>query len=175
MEFVATPLAGCLIVKQKKISDSRGFFARAWCTDEFAQQGLNASMVQLNTAYSHRAGTIRGMHFQAAPHAEAKLVRCTRGAIYDVAIDLRPASPTRGQWFGVELSADGDAMLYLPEGLAHGYQTLVDGTEMYYMTSARYAPASASGVRYDDAALAIQWPLPATVVSDQDRSWPGFV
>jgi len=174
MEFLETPLAGCLIVRQKKISDSRGFFARAWCVDEFAQQGLNANMVQLNTAYSHRAGTVRGLHFQAAPHAEAKLVRCTRGAIYDVAIDLRPGSPTRGQWFGAELSADGDTMLYLPEGLAHGYQVLVDGTEMYYMTSARYAPASASGVRYDDATLAIRWPLPVSVVSDQDRNWPGF-
>jgi dTDP-4-dehydrorhamnose 3,5-epimerase len=174
MEFIETPLAGCLVVRQKKISDARGFFARAWCVDEFTQHGLNASMVQLNTGYSHRAGTVRGLHFQAVPHAEAKLVRCTRGAIYDVAVDLRPASPTRGQWFGVELNADDGAMLYVPEGLAHGYQTMVDGTEMYYMTTARYAPASASGVRYDDATLAIRWPLPASVVSDQDRNWPGF-
>lgn len=174
MEFVETPLAGCFVVRQKKIADARGFFARAWCVDEFAQHGLNATMVQLNTGFSDRAGTVRGLHFQAAPHAEAKFARCTRGAIYDVAVDLRPDSPTRGRWFGIELSADEGTMLYVPEGFAHGYQALADGTEMYYLTSARYAPSSASGLRYDDPALGIRWPELVTVVSEQDRSWPAF-
>lgn len=174
MEFIETPLAGCFVVRQKRIADARGWFARAWCVDEFARQGLNPNMVQLNTGYSRLAGTVRGLHFQAAPHAEAKFARCTQGAIYDVAVDLRPGSPSRGRWFGIELRAEDDAMLYVPEGCAHGYQALVDDAQMYYMTSARYAPTAASGVRFDDPALAIAWPLPATVVSEQDRGWPGF-
>jgi dTDP-4-dehydrorhamnose 3,5-epimerase len=174
VEFTNTPLPGCLVVRQKKIVDDRGYFARAWCRDEFTAHGLNPAMHQLNTGFSHRRGTVRGMHYQVAPHAEAKFVRCTRGAIFDVVADLREDSPTRGRWFGLELTADEGAMLYVPEGCAHGYQTLVDDTEMYYMTTAAYAPASARGVRFDDPRLSIQWPLPVTVISEQDRSWPDY-
>lgn len=174
MEFIETKLKGCIVVQQKKIADNRGHFARAWCQDEFAQHGLNPSMLQLNTGFSHFRGTVRGMHYQAAPHEEAKFVRCTRGAIFDIVVDVRAGSPTHGQWFGIELTADDGAMVYVPEGCAHGYQTLTDGAEMYYLTSARYAPGSATGVRFDDPALGIAWPAPVTIVSDQDRNWPEF-
>jgi dTDP-4-dehydrorhamnose 3,5-epimerase len=172
MEFTETYLKGAYVVKLKRIEDSRGYFARAWCVDEFAVHGLNSRMLQLNVGFSRTKGTLRGMHFQAAPHEEAKFIRCTRGAIYDVIVDLRPGSITYGKWFGVELTAEGSTMLYAPEGFAHGYQTLQDDTEIYYMTSARYAAASAKGVRYNDPALAIDWPSPVSVISDQDRTWP---
>jgi dTDP-4-dehydrorhamnose 3,5-epimerase len=175
MELIETKLKGACLVRMKRIEDARGFFARAWCRDTFAKLGLNPNMVQLNTGFSHKQGTLRGLHYQEAPHAEAKFVRCTRGAIFDVAVDLRPASPTRGQWFGAELTADNGQMLYVPEGFAHGYQTLVDGAEMYYMTSAPYAAGSARGVRYNDPAFAIQWPLAVSVISDADQKWPDFV
>jgi dTDP-4-dehydrorhamnose 3,5-epimerase len=135
---------------------------------------LNPTVVQINTAFNLRAGTVRGLHFQAAPYAEAKFIRCTRGAIFDVIVDLRPDSPTRGQWLGEELTADNGAMLYVPEGFAHGYQTLRDDTEMYYTTSALFAPKSAGGVRHDDPAFAIAWPLPVSVISEADRNWPAF-
>ena len=174
MEFTSTPLAGLTVVQPKKIEDRRGFFARAWCRDELAQHGLNPDMLQLNVGFSHVKGTLRGMHYQEAPHAEAKFVRCTRGAIYDVALDLRPESATRGQWFGVELNADNGTMLYIPEGFAHGYQTLTDAAEMYYLTSALYSAAASKGVRYDDPAFSIDWPLSVSVISDADRSWPDF-
>jgi dTDP-4-dehydrorhamnose 3,5-epimerase len=174
MEFSETRLKGAYLVSLKKISDSRGYFARGFCQNEFAAHGLNPQMVQLNTASSRLKGTLRGLHFQVDPHAEAKFVRCTRGALYDVIVDLRPGSPTRGQWFGAELTHDNGVMLYLPEGFAHGYQTLVDDTDMYYMTSAFYAAASARGVRYDDPAFRIQWPLPVSVVSEADASWPTY-
>ena len=174
MEFIETKLKGCFVVRQKKIADDRGHFARAWCQDEFSQHGLNPSMLQLNTGYSHLRGTVRGLHYQAAPHEEAKFARCTRGAIFDVVVDVRAGSPTRGQWFGIELTADDGTMVYVPAGCAHGYQTLADGAEMYYLTSARYAPGSATGVRFDDPAFGIAWPAPVTIVSDQDRNWPEF-
>lgn len=174
MEFVETKLKGVFLVRQKKIADARGFFARAWCRDEFAAAGLSPTIIQINTAFSTRAGTVRGMHFQADPHAEAKFIRCTRGAIFDVAVDLRAGSPTRGQWVGAELSADNGEMLYIPEGFAHGYQTLSDDTEMYYTTSAVYAPKSAGGYRYNDAAFGITWPLPVSVISDADAKWPDY-
>jgi dTDP-4-dehydrorhamnose 3,5-epimerase len=174
MEFSRTKLEGCFIVRPKKIADDRGYFARAFCQDEFVQHGLNPNMLQLNSGYSHRAGTVRGLHYQTAPHLEAKFVRCTRGAIFDVVADMRAGSATRGQWIGVELSADDGTMVYVPEGCAHGYQTLVDGAEMYYLTSARYAPGSSTGARFDDPAFGIVWPAPFTVVSDQDRHWPDF-
>jgi len=128
--------------------------------------------VQANMGFSNRKGTTRGMHFQVAPAPEAKLVRCTRGSMFDVVLDLRPGSPSYGQWYGVELSAENGRMLYLPEFCGHGYQTLEDNTEMHYMTSAFYTPAAAKGVRFDDPAFAIQWPVAVTVVSDQDRNWP---
>ena len=174
MDFIESPLSGAYVVKPRRIEDSRGYFARAWCCDEFTAQGLNPAMLQLNVGYSRVKGTLRGMHFQVPPHAEAKFVRCTRGAIYDVIVDLRPESATRGRWFGLELTADAGTMLYAPEGFAHGYQTLEDETEMYYLTTARYAAAAARGVRYDDPAFGIVWPSPVTVISEQDRAWPDF-
>lgn len=172
MEFEQTKLAGAYVLRQKKITDARGFFARIFCTEEFRQHGLDPKIAQINTGFSHAAGTLRGMHFQLAPHAEAKFVRCNRGALLDVIVDLRPGSPTRGQWIGVELTADNGAMLYAPEGFAHGYQTLCADTEMEYTTSALYAGAAARGVPFDDPAFGIVWPLPISVISDADRAWP---
>jgi dTDP-4-dehydrorhamnose 3,5-epimerase len=174
MQFTATPLAGVFLIDLKKITDDRGFFARAWCRDTLTQQGLNANQTQLNVGFSHKKGTLRGMHFQKAPHAEVKIVRCTRGAVFDVIVDLRADSATRGKWFGAELTQDNHRQLYVPEGFAHGYQTLADNSEIEYSTTHVYAAASASGVRYDDAAFGIQWPLPVSVISEPDRKWPDF-
>lgn len=174
MIFSPTELNGACRVELKRIEDARGFFARAWCRQEFTEHGLNPDLKQMNVAFSHRRGTLRGMHFQESPHAEAKLVRCTRGALYDVIIDLRPASPTFRRWLGVELTADNRQMLYVPEGCAHGYQTLADETEMYYQTTEFYAPRAARGVRYNDPAFAVKWPLPVAVISEADQQWPDF-
>ena len=174
MEFTETRLKGAYLVRLKRIEDHRGFFARGFCRDEFASHGLNSNMMQLNVGFSHSKGTLRGLHYQEAPHAEAKFVRCTRGAIYDVIVDVREGSPTRGQWVGAELTADDGTMLYAPEGFAHGYQTLVDNAEMYYLTSAPYASKAAKGVRFDDPLLSIEWPLTVAVISDADRNWPDF-
>ncbi len=175
MNFVETKLKGAYIIDIRKIEDERGFFARAWCRDEFKTHGLNPDMVQLNAAFSHKKGTIRGMHFQKPPWEEAKLVRCTRGAVYDVIIDLRRDSPTHGQWAGVELTEHNGRMLYAPAGFAHGYQTLADKTEIYYQTTQFYAPDFATGVRFDDPAFRIVWPLPVGVISEQDRNWPAYL
>jgi dTDP-4-dehydrorhamnose 3,5-epimerase len=172
MDFTETPLEGAYLVCERRISDHRGFFARAWCRQEFSARGLSSNMVQLNVGFSPVAGTLRGLHYQEVPHAEAKLVRCTRGGIFDVIVDLRPDSPTRNQWFGVELTASNGLMLYAPEGFAHGYQTLAPETEMYYMTSAPYEASAARGVRHDDPALGILWPLSVAAISEADRSWP---
>ena len=139
-----------------------------------AAQGLNANVVQFNVAFNPRRGTLRGMHFQRAPHAEAKFVRCTRGAIFDVMIDLRPESPTHGRWFGTELTADNHRALYIPEGFAHGYQTLEDASEMYYFTTHVYAKESDGGIRYDDPAFQIHWPDPVTLISEKDQNWPPY-
>jgi dTDP-4-dehydrorhamnose 3,5-epimerase len=174
MEFSPTKLAGAFLVRIKPIEDERGYFGRGWCRDEFVQHGLNPNMTQLNVALSHQKGTLRGLHYQMEPHQEAKLVRCTRGAIYDVIVDLRPGSATCGQWVGVQLTARNGMMLYVPEGFAHGYQTLADNVEMYYLTSAPYAAHAARGVRFDDPAFAIVWPEKVTVVSQADRSWPDY-
>ena len=174
MEFAETGLKGAFLVSVKKSTDDRGYFGRAWCRDEFLQHGLNPNMTQLNVGFSHKKGTLRGMHYQDAPHAEAKFIRCTRGAIYDVIIDLRRDSPTFCKWYGVELTPDSGKMLYAPEGFAHGYQTLSDDAEMYYLTSAAYAPKLAGGVRYDDPAFEISWPEAVTVISPADRNWPDF-
>jgi dTDP-4-dehydrorhamnose 3,5-epimerase len=174
MEFTETALKGAYVIRLKKLEDDRGYFARAWCCDEFERQGLNGNMVQLNVGFSRSRGTLRGMHFQLAPHTEAKFIRCTRGSIYDVIIDLRKESPTFGRWHGQELTADNGLMLYAPEGFAHGYQTLQDDSEMYYFTTARYAPTAARGVRYDDPHLGINWPLPVSLISEVDRNWPGL-
>ena len=174
MTFAEAALPGAWIIDLQRIEDERGFFARGWCRKEFEAHGLNPDLVQLNVAFNLRRGTVRGMHFQRPPWEEAKLVRCIRGAIFDVIVDLRPNSPARGRWLGVELTQDNRRMLYLPEGFAHGYQTLADDTEIQYQTSQFYAPESATGVRFDDPALGIQWPLPVSVVSDQDRKWPEY-
>ena len=172
MIFTESQLPGAYIIDMTCMDDERGFFARSFCPEEFAAHGLALHLGQCSVSFNAKKGTLRGMHFQVAPDAEAKLVRCTRGSIFDVIIDLRPDSPTHGHWLGVDLSADNHLMLYVPEGFAHGYQTLTDDAEMYYMTSAFYAPNAARGVRFDDPEFSIQWPLAATVVSDQDRSWP---
>jgi dTDP-4-dehydrorhamnose 3,5-epimerase len=145
---------------------------RAWCAREFAEHGLHFLPVQANMGFSINKGTVRGMHFQKATALEAKLIRCTRGAIYDVVLDLRPESPTYGEWYGIELSAENGRMLYVPENCAHGYQTLEKCTEIYYMTSGYYTPNLGCGVRFDDPAFSIQWPIAPTVVSEQDRNWP---
>jgi len=145
---------------------------RAWCSREFAEHGLHFEPVQANMGLSARKGTIRGMHYQVVPALEAKLVRCTRGAMFDVVIDLRPNSRSYRKWFGIELTAENGRMLYVPENCAHGYQTLEENTEMYYMTSAFYDPPAVRGVRFDDPAFNIRWPLAASVVSEQDRNWP---
>lgn len=145
---------------------------RAWCTDEFEAHDIAFAPVQANMGLSTRKGTLRGMHYQVEPHGEAKLMRCTRGSIFDVLVDLRPGSQTYGQWFGVELSAENGRMLYIPPLCAHGYQTLEDNTEIHYMTSARYASSSARGLRFDDSTVGVRWPLPPTAMSEQDRNWP---
>lgn len=174
MTFSETKLKGAFVVAMKKIEDHRGYFARAWCREEFATHGLNPNVVQLNTASSRVKGTLRGLHYQESPHHEAKLIRCTRGSIYDVIVDLRPDSPTHRQWVGIELTADNGLMLYAPEGFAHGYQTLADETDMYYTASMPYAPGSARGVAYNDPAFGIAWPLPVAVISTQDQNWPAY-
>jgi dTDP-4-dehydrorhamnose 3,5-epimerase len=175
MIFTETRLKGAYSVDIERREDQRGFFARGWCAEEFEAHDLNPRMVQSNIGFSIKKGTLRGMHYQVQPEAEAKLVRCTTGAIYDVIVDLRPDSPTHKQWIGVELTADNRRMLYIPEGFAHGYQTLADDTEMYYQTSQFYAPASARGVRYDDPAFGIVWPLQVALISNADQAWPGYL
>jgi dTDP-4-dehydrorhamnose 3,5-epimerase len=172
MHFIETSIPGAKVIDPSPHADDRGRFLRAWCAREFLEHGLDFVPVQANMGFSKTKGTTRGMHLQVAPALEAKLVRCTRGSMFDVVLDLRPESPTFRKWYGVELSAENSRMLFVPENCAHGYQTLEDGTEMHYMTSAYYTPGAAHGVRFDDPAFAIRWPLAATVVSDQDRNWP---
>lgn len=172
MRFTATGIAGAWVIDPSPHLDSRGRFLRAWCTQEFAEHGVAFAPVQANMGFSVRKGTVRGMHLQVAPAIEAKLVRCTRGALFDVVLDLRPESPTYGEWYGVELTAENARMLYLPENCAHGCQSLKDSTELLYMASAFYAPEAARGVRFDDPAFAIQWPLAVSAISEQDRDWP---
>jgi len=174
VRFTATAVAGVVIVDIEPVADSRGFFARSWCAEEFAAQGLNPDLAQCNISYNLQRGTLRGMHLQRVPHEEAKLVRCTRGAIWDVALDLRRDSPTFRQWVGVELEARTHRMMYIPEGCAHGFQTLEADTEVFYQMSAPYDPEHASGVRYDDPAFGIRWPLPPAAVSSRDAAYPDF-
>jgi dTDP-4-dehydrorhamnose 3,5-epimerase len=161
-----------MVIDPNPIEDERGRFMRAWCAREFADHGIQYTPVQANMGFSRKKGTVRGMHYQNAPALEAKLVRCTRGAMFDVVLDLRPESTSYGMWHGVELSESNGRMLFLPEGCAHGYQTLEDSTEMYYMASEYYTPGAMAGVRYDDPVFKIEWPLGATSVSEQDRNWP---
>jgi dTDP-4-dehydrorhamnose 3,5-epimerase len=172
MRFTKTELMGAWVIDPSPNEDHRGRFVRAWCAREFSQHGIEFSPVQANLGFSVNKGTTRGMHYQVAPAPEAKLIRCIRGAMFDVALDLRPESPTFGKWYGTVLSAENGRMMYVPECCAHGYQTLQDETEMYYMTSAFYTPTAARGARFDDPVFGIQWPLAATVVSQQDLNWP---
>lgn len=175
MIFAEAKLPGVFVIDIEPLEDERGFFARAWCEREFAEHGLSTRIAQCNVAYNPRKSTLRGMHFQAVPHAEVKLVRCTRGAIYDVVVDLRPQSPTFMRWSGIELTAENRRMLYVPEGLAHGYQTLVDETETYYQVSESYAPGFERGARWDDPAFGIVWPeAEQRIISEKDRSWPDY-
>ena len=172
MRFAETDIAGAWVIDPTFHQDDRGRFFRAWCTREFAERRITFLPVQANMGLSVHKGTVRGMHFQVEPALETKLVRCTRGAMFDVALDLRPESPTYGKWYGVELTAENGRMLYVPDRCGHGYQTLEDDTEMYYMTSQFYTPSAARGARFNDPVFDIQWPLAPTVVSDQDRNWP---
>ena len=172
MVFKETSLAGAYVVELEKRRDPRGFFARAWCAKEFGAKGLASEMVQANVSANIKKGTLRGMHYQIAPCAEAKLVRCIRGAIYDVMVDLRQNSPTYKRWMGVELTADNSSMVYIPEYFAHGYLTLEDNSEVMYFVSEFYAPESERGLRYDDPAIGIVWPRKIEVVSEKDSSWP---
>lgn len=176
MIFTETKLKGAFIIAPEKLEDERGFFARTWCQQEFGAHGLNLRMVQCNISFNKNKGTLRGMHYQIAPHEEAKLVRCTMGAIYDVIIDLRPNSPTFKQWIAVELTAQNHQMLYIPEKFAHGFQTLVDNTEVFYQMSEFYHPECARGVRWDDPAFGIQWPLDEVLIlSEQDRNYSPYI
>jgi len=172
MRFSATTIADARVIDPSPHQDVRGRFMRAWCSVEFAENGIEFVPLQANMGVSVQKATVRGMHFHNAIAPEAKLVRCTRGAIFDVVVDLRPQSPTYCQWYGVELTPENGRMLYVPKDCAHGYQTLEEDTEMYYMTSAHYTPSAVCGVRFDDPAFHIDWPLTPTVVSEQDRNWP---
>jgi dTDP-4-dehydrorhamnose 3,5-epimerase len=175
MRFVATPLEGAYVVELEPRGDDRGHFARVFCQAEFNEQGLNPCVAQVNTAVSKYRGTLRGIHYQCAPHAEAKLVRCIRGALFDVMLDLRPDSATYCQWFGLELRPESGQMLYIPEGFAHGYQALADDTEVTYQVSASYAPQAERGVRWDDPCFGIEWPIvDGVILSEKDRAWLDF-
>lgn len=175
MIFSQTPLPGAMLIEMEPIRDERGWFARTFSTDDFEAHGLDLSVVQTNTSFNERAGTVRGMHFQADPHGEPKLVRCTRGAIYDVIVDLRPDSSAYRKWAGFELTPDNDKMLYVPTGVAHGFQTLADASEVSYLMGHEYVPDSARGVRWDDPAFGIEWPpVDSRTISERDLSYPEF-
>jgi dTDP-4-dehydrorhamnose 3,5-epimerase len=174
VRLTETPLAGAFVIELDLLRDERGFFARTFDADEFRQHDLEPAVAQCNTSFNERAGTLRGMHYQADPDGECKLVRCTRGAIYDVIVDLRSGSETYCRWFAVELSPDNGRMLYVPKGLAHGFQTLADGSEVAYQMSHVYVPEQARGVRWDDPAFGIEWPEAERTISDRDRAYPDF-
>jgi len=172
--FAETPVEGAWMVAPERAEDHRGFFARTWCAEEFAARGLVDYWAQCSVSFNNRRGTLRGLHYQRAPHAEAKLVRCTAGALYDVVVDLRPSSSTYLKHVAVELSASNRLMVYVPEGCAHGFQTLQDGSEVFYQISAPYSKEHAAGVRWDDPAFGISWPYPDPIMSDRDRDYPDF-
>ena len=174
MEFTETKLKGAFVIDIKRLEDERGFFARTFCKKEFEEHGLNPDLVQANLSFNHRKGTLRGLHYQKDPHQEAKLVRCARGALYDVIVDLRPASSTYKEWIGVELKADEYRMLYVPEDFAHGFITLQDHTEAVYQVSQFYTPGAEQGIRYDDPMFNISWPMEPEVISDKDSNWEPF-
>jgi len=172
MIFHKTPLAGAFVVDLEKREDDRGFFARSFCTQEFEAQGIPAQMIQANLSFSARRGTLRGMHYQVPPASEPKFIRCIRGAIWDIIIDLRPDSPSYLAHFAVELSAENRRALYVPEMFAHGNQALTDNVELFYLVGACYTPGCERGLRHDDPALGLEWPLPVTSISEKDQSWP---
>jgi dTDP-4-dehydrorhamnose 3,5-epimerase len=174
MIFTGTPIAGAYLIEVERIEDDRGFFARTWCEREFRQQDLNPRLVQCSISFNIRKGTLRGLHYQVAPHAEAKLVRCAAGAVYDVIVDLRPDSRTFCRWYGVELTAENRRALFIPEGLAHGFLTLVDNTEVFYQMSEFYSPDCARGARWNDPAFDIRWPAPVVMMSPRDAAYPDF-
>ncbi len=175
MVFTETRLRGAFVIDLERREDARGFFARSWDAHEFASRGLNPHVVQCNVSFNSRRGTLRGMHYQAKPYEEAKLIRCTRGAAFDVIIDLRPDSPTLLQWEAVELTESNHRMVYVPEGFAHGFQTLEDATELFYQMSEVYRPEYARGVRWDDPAFRIGWPDGERIISERDRAYSDFV
>jgi dTDP-4-dehydrorhamnose 3,5-epimerase len=172
MRFTPLPIQDAVLVESEPIRDERGYFARVWCQAEFARHGLDDRVAQANVGVSPRMGTLRGLHYQEAPDLEVKLVRCLRGAVWDVVVDLRPESPTHRRWHAVSLAEGDGKAIYVPSGCAHGYLTLADASEVWYQASVPFAPTSARGVRYDDPALAIAWPAPVVVISDRDRTWP---
>jgi dTDP-4-dehydrorhamnose 3,5-epimerase len=174
MIFRETKLRGSYIIEVQKYGDERGFFGRSWCVREFEAKGIPAAMVQANIACSAKKGTLRGLHYQERPFSEGKLIRCTNGSAYDVIVDLRPSSATYRQWIGAELTHDNYHMLFVPEGFAHGYLTLEDNTEMYYMVSQFYTPEAERGIRYDDPFFGIRWPVDIKVISAKDKGWPDY-
>jgi dTDP-4-dehydrorhamnose 3,5-epimerase len=172
MQFTASRIPGAWVIDIAPIKDQRGFFATTWLPEAFRERGIEPALAQCNLAYNHKRGTLRGMHFQKSPHAQAKIVRATRGSLLDVIVDLRPDSPTYRKWDSVELSAENHRMLYMPEGIAHGYLTLTDDVEAYYHASTPWAPQAESGVRWNDPAFGITWPFPPIVISEKDATWP---
>jgi dTDP-4-dehydrorhamnose 3,5-epimerase len=174
MKFVETKIKGAFLIEPERLTDKRGFFGRVWDLKEFKKHGLDPKLAQCSISFNKKKGTLRGMHWQAAPHAENKVARCTMGAIYDVIIDLRPESKTFKKWFAVELSAENRRMLYIPKGVAHGFQTLSAKTEVFYQISETHHPQSARGVKWNDPAFKIKWPLPISVISTKDTTYPGW-
>jgi dTDP-4-dehydrorhamnose 3,5-epimerase len=174
MRFEELPLAGAFVISPERHDDERGWFARTFCRDEFAAHDLVGDFVQCSASFNARGGTLRGMHFQCAPHAETKLVRCTRGAVFDVLLDLRGGSTTFRHWHAVELTEHNGAAVYIPAGLAHGYQSLVDASEVFYQITERHAPAASIGVRWDDPAFGIEWPIRPPILSERDAGYPDF-
>ena len=174
MIFEKTPLAGAFLVSLEPRKDDRGWFARSFCTAEFAEHGLETVYVQQNVSHSVRKGTLRGMHYQFGEHAEVKVIRCARGAIYDVLMDVRPNSPTYGKWFGAELTSENGVQMYAPAGVAHGFITLTDDCEVTYLVSSAYAPGQEGGVRWNDPAFGVAWPTAVTVIAPKDEAWPDF-
>jgi dTDP-4-dehydrorhamnose 3,5-epimerase len=172
--FTETKLKGAFILDVKRLEDERGFFGRSWCKKEMEEHGLNSNVVQANVSFNHKKGTLRGMHFQFSPYQETKLVRCTKGALFDVIIDLRKDSPTYKQWIGVELTEDNFRMLYVPEDFAHGFITLQDNTAVTYQVTQFYTPGAEGGIRWDDPAVGIEWPVPVEVISSKDKNHPDY-
>jgi dTDP-4-dehydrorhamnose 3,5-epimerase len=174
MILTETQLKGAFVVDPERLEDERGFFARSWCAREFARHGINTGFVQCNISFNKRKGTLRGMHYQAAPYEEEKLVRCTMGSIYDVILDLRTGSDTYRKWFGLELTAENRRMIYVPKGFAHGFLTLEDNTEVFYQMSEYYSPGNDRGIRWNDAVFEIEWPGEIEVISDRDKMYPDY-